>query len=390
MRKNKWEIDMKVKTKILVFILLSVFLFNSNLYSQKKNNKKENMPLKNLREVIVLETSLGNITIDLFEKIAPKHVNNFKNLVKSNFYDSTYFHRVIPGFVIQGGDPNTKDDNLENDGFGKPDQQTVEAELSHLSHKRGILSMARKGNDINSATSQFFICVADVPQLDGQYSIFGKVIEGMDVVDKIVSVPRDGRDNPKEHVYILKAYIKELEIPEPPENIKPTNPECNTDEIAVLETNMGVIKFGFYDKIAPKHTEQFKKLIKEKFYDSCTFHRVIPGFMIQGGDPYSKDSDRSNDGMGNSHLPNIPAEFSDLHHLKGTVAAARTNDPNSANCQFFINVNDNFFLDNQYTVFGNVIEGMEVAEKIVNVPRDDRDNPLDKVIIIKAYLQKKK
>lgn len=166
----------------------------TNIYSQKKSTKKMPLPDKNIREVVVLETSYGNIVIDLFEQIAPKHVENFKNLVKTNFYDSTYFHRVIPGFVIQGGDPNTKDDNRENDGFGKPEQPTVPAEFSHLSHKRGIVSMARKGNDINSATSQFFICVADVPQLDGEYSIFGKVIEGMDVVDKIVSAPRDGKD----------------------------------------------------------------------------------------------------------------------------------------------------------------------------------------------------
>jgi len=380
-----------MRKHIKIFIILFAILFSlNNIYSQKKSTKKTPMPEKNLREVVVLETSYGNIVIDLFEKIAPKHVENFKNLVKAKFYDSIYFHRVIPGFVIQGGDPNTRDEDRENDGFGKPDQPTVPAEFSHLSHKRGIVSMARKGNDINSATSQFFICVADVPQLDGEYSIFGKVLEGMDVVDKIVSAPRDGRDNPKEHIYILKAYIKEMDIPNPPENVKPTNPECNTNEIAVLETSLGTIKFGFYDKIAPKHTEQIKKLISEKFYDGCTFHRVIPNFMIQGGDPYSKDEDRSNDGMGSSHLPNIPAEFSDLHQLRGTVAAARANDPNSANCQFFINVNDNYFLDNQYTVFGNVIEGMDVVDKIVNVPRDERDNPLEKVIIIKAYLQKNK
>jgi cyclophilin family peptidyl-prolyl cis-trans isomerase len=378
---------MRHTVKLLTILVLSILLINV-LYSQKKTKKKIEMPKQNLREVVVLETSYGKIVIDLFEKIAPKHVENFKKLTKTKFYDSTYFHRVIPGFVIQGGDPNTKDGKRENDGMGKPGQPTVPAEFSSLNHKRGILSMARKGDDVNSATSQFFICVADVPQLDGQYSIFGKVIEGMDIVDKIVAAPRDSKDNPNEPIYILKAYTKELDIPEPQENIKPSNEKCNTSEVAVLETTLGTIKFGFYDNIAPKHTAQIKKLISEGFYDSTSFHRVIPGFMIQGGDPNSKNPDRSTHGMGNSNLPNIPAEFSKLHHLKGTVAAARTQDPNTANCQFFINVNDNFFLDNQYTIFGEVLEGMDVAEKIVNVERDQNDNPIKKVVIKKAYLKK--
>jgi cyclophilin family peptidyl-prolyl cis-trans isomerase len=378
---------MRQTTKSILLLLISLLLIFNNSYSQQKSKKNNEMKEENLREVVILETSYGNITIDFFENIAPKLVENFKNLTKSQFFDSIYFHRVIPGFVVQGGDPSTKGGgNRENAGMGQPGQPTVPAEFSNLSHKRGILSMARKGNDINSATSQFFICVADVGQLDGQYSVFGKVLEGMDVVDKIVAAPRDGKDNPLESIFILKAYTKYLPLPEPEENVKPKNEPCNTDEIVVLETSLGIIKFGFYDKIAPKHTAQIKTLINEKFYDGTTFHRVIPNFMIQGGDPNSKSLDKSTHGMGNSHLPNIPAEFSKLRHIKGTVAAARSNDPNSANSQFFINVNDNFFLDNQYTVFGEVIEGMDIAEKIVNVDRDERDNPNERVVINKAYL----
>jgi cyclophilin family peptidyl-prolyl cis-trans isomerase len=172
------------------------------------------------REVVVIETSLGNITIDLFENIAPKHVENFKRLITEKFFDSLYFHRVIPGFMIQGGEPNTRDNDRSNDGQGQPNQPTVKAEFSKLKHKRGILSMARKGHDINSGTSQFFIMVADYPPLDGQYSIFGKVIEGMDIADKIVSVPRDRNDNPEEHVYMKKVYLTKKSIIPSPENSK--------------------------------------------------------------------------------------------------------------------------------------------------------------------------
>jgi cyclophilin family peptidyl-prolyl cis-trans isomerase len=210
----------------------------------------------------------------------------------------------------------------------------------------------------------------------------------MDVVDKIVNAPRDQKDNPNEHIYMKKVYLKKMKIEPSEENMPIVNPEPTDGEIAVLETSLGTITFGFYDKFAPKHVQQIKHLIKDKFFDSTAFHRIIPGFMIQGGDPNSKDGDRSNDGLGNSYLPNIPAEFSKLHHLKGIVSMARADDINSANSQFFICVGDALFLDNQYSVFGKVLSGLEVAEKIVNVPRDENDNPKEKVIIKKAYLKK--
>jgi cyclophilin family peptidyl-prolyl cis-trans isomerase len=368
-----------------LLIIFAVLVFN-NLFAQQKKEEKKLVE----REVAVFETTYGNIIVDLFENIAPKHVEQIKKLINEKFYDSLYFHRVIPGFVVQGGCPNTRDDDRSNDGFGAPGQQTIPAEFSHLSHKRGIMSMARKGNDENSATSQFFICVADVKQLDYQYTIWGKVIEGMEIADKIVSAPRDAKDNPNEHIYMNKVYLKKMMIEPSPENEPLKNPEHSNDEIAVLETTMGTITIGFYDDVAPKHVAQIKKLISEGFYDNTTFHRVIPGFMIQGGDPNSKDDDRSNDGTGNSYLPNIPAEFSKLHHTRGVVSAARAQDPNSANCQFFICVGNPNFLDGQYSIFGKVIEGMDIADKIVAVPRDTNDNPNEKVIIKKAYLKKGK
>jgi cyclophilin family peptidyl-prolyl cis-trans isomerase len=162
------------------------------------------------KEVAIIETDFGKIIFEFLPDVAPKHVANFKKLATSGFYSGTAFHRVIPGFMIQGGDPNSKGNDRSTYGMGQPGQPTVPAEFSKISHKRGIVSAARRGDDINSATSQFFVCVADVPHLDGQYSIFGRVIEGMDVVDKIVSVPRDPRDNPLKKVVMKKVYIKKL------------------------------------------------------------------------------------------------------------------------------------------------------------------------------------
>lgn len=157
-------------------------------------------------------------------------------------------------------------------------------------------------------------------------------------------------------------------------------------EVAVLQTSMGKIVLEFFPKAAPKHVANFKQLARSGFYNGTKFHRVIPGFMIQGGDPNSKDNDRSNDGTGNSGTK-VPAEFTSIPHKRGILSMARSSDPNSASCQFFIVVKDSNFLDNQYSVFGRVIEGMDVADKIVSVKRDDRDNPLQPVTIQKVTIE---
>ncbi len=161
------------------------------------------------------------------------------------------------------------------------------------------------------------------------------------------------------------------------------------EDVAVLKTSLGTIVLRFNDKDAPLHVANFKALATAKFYDGTTFHRVIPGFMIQGGDPNSKDADRSNDGLGGSGK-NIPAEFNANKHLRGTVSMARANDPNSASSQFFICVRPQSALDGKYSVFGQVVEGIEVVDKVVAVPRDARDNPIDKVVMEKVTIEKRK
>jgi peptidyl-prolyl cis-trans isomerase B (cyclophilin B) len=138
--------------------------------------------------------------IEFLADKAPGHVKNFVDLARKGFYDGSTFHRVIPGFMIQGGDPNTKDRAASRDrhGTGGPGY-TIKAEFNDVPHKRGVVSMAR-AQDPNSAGSQFFICVKDSAFLDRQYTAFGRVVRGMEVADKIVSEPRDGRDNPNERV----------------------------------------------------------------------------------------------------------------------------------------------------------------------------------------------
>jgi peptidyl-prolyl cis-trans isomerase B (cyclophilin B) len=155
----------------------------------------------------IIKTKFGDMDVVFFPEKAPKHVENFITLAKSGFYNGTIFHRVIPGFMIQGGDPNTKDLNKpETYGQGGPSQK-LKAEFNDIPHRRGILSMART-NDPNSAGSQFFIVVKDSNFLDGQYTVFGEVVKGMEVADKIVSLPKNSRDLPTERAEMTIAVVE--------------------------------------------------------------------------------------------------------------------------------------------------------------------------------------
>ncbi|MCX6639144.1 MAG: peptidylprolyl isomerase [bacterium] len=149
-------------------------------------------------EIATIETRLGNMVVEFFPDVAPNHVANFIKLAKEGFYNGSTFHRVIPGFVIQGGDPNSKDNDRTNDGMGGPGY-SVNAEFNSKLHLRGTLAMARS-QDPNSAGSQFYICLAPLPQLDNKYTVFGQVISGMEVADKIAALKRDPNDNPLESV----------------------------------------------------------------------------------------------------------------------------------------------------------------------------------------------
>jgi len=162
-------------------------------------------------------------------------------------------------------------------------------------------------------------------------------------------------------------------------------------EVAVLETNQGTIVIGFFPDVAPKHVTRFKELVKEGFYDGILFHRVIPGFVVQAGDPNTKNPDfpREKYGSGGSDKGNLPDEYNSRPHIRGTLSAASTPQPNSSNSQFFICVARIPHLDGKYTVYGQVIQGMDVVDRIVNTERDRRDNPIEPMKIIRATLAKR-
>ena len=154
---------------------------------------------------------------------------------------------------------------------------------------------------------------------------------------------------------------------------------------AIINTNLGNIQFELLSDIAPETVRNFIKLAKSGFYDGTLFHRVIPKFMIQGGDPNTKESDKSTWGTGGPGY-NIKAEFNSRSHLRGIVSMARSSDPDSAGSQFFIVTSDSTFLDREYTVFGQIADGMEVADKIVNLPRDGNDCPLQEAKMLQVTI----
>ena len=188
------------------FIL--IFLIGVLLMSCSKDQK-----------VAVISTKFGDMVVEFFPDVAPKHVENFQILAEEGYYNGTTFHRVIPGFMVQGGDPNSKDLDRMNDGTGgragkffgigrenDPESWTVPAEFNNTPHQRGTLSMARSQN-IDSGSSQFFICHDNAPFLDGQYTVFGQLISGIEVVDQIVNSERDPRDNPLDRVEMTVSLV---------------------------------------------------------------------------------------------------------------------------------------------------------------------------------------
>jgi cyclophilin family peptidyl-prolyl cis-trans isomerase len=189
------------------FLICSLFLFAQFIHAQTVIKNFTPEEIKKMSETTaIIETKFGNIELKFYPDVAPNHVNNFIELAKKGFYDGTLFHRVIPNFMIQGGDPNTKNPDRSKHGMGGPGH-TVKAEFNNKPHKRGTLSMARSAHP-DSAGSQFFICVADAPFLNQKYTAFGEVVSGMEVADKIVSQPRDKSDNPNEKIE-MKIKITE-------------------------------------------------------------------------------------------------------------------------------------------------------------------------------------
>ena len=205
-----------MRTRTITALLLACALPLAAAQATKSKGKGAKVPRDYANTIATLQTDMGDIQIKFFYDKAPKHVENFVDLCAKGFYDGTMFHRVIPGFMIQGGDPNTKKAEDPSHPYGTGGnvvdgkEVRLKAEFNDTSHKRGIVSMARS-SDPNSASSQFFVVVKDSTFLDNQYSAFGEVISGMEVADKIAATPRGANDRPNQPVHIKKVLLSQAQ-----------------------------------------------------------------------------------------------------------------------------------------------------------------------------------
>jgi cyclophilin family peptidyl-prolyl cis-trans isomerase len=322
----------------------------------------------------VLETDLGTITVDLLPDFAPNHVGLFMELAAAGEYDGTTFHRVVRHGIIQGGDPLTKDSE-QVARYGQGGLEQVGDELSGEPHTRGAVAGIVVPGRPDSGGSQFFISVIDQPALDGQYTIWGRVAEGMDVVTAIseTHVDQDGRAT--ERVVLRRVTIRDT----PP--LEPLSFSTETAEAlaaygAVIETDLGSITVGLYPDRAPFHVRNFLRLAEAGVYDGMSFHRVVPGFVIQTGyvpsrrDPLTERQQRL--------VRTLEPEFNDTRHVRGILSMARGEDLASASTSFFICTDVATELDDQYTAFGVVVDGKDVVSSIESVATDG-ERPVDRV-----------
>jgi cyclophilin family peptidyl-prolyl cis-trans isomerase len=304
----------------------------------------------------VVETSLGSFIIDLTPETAPNQVAYFVKQAQAGAYDGTTFHRMVKFGMIQGGDPLSKDPSKRS-LYGTGGQNAVKAEARAPQVTRGSVAAVLVPGRPDSAGAQFFVVIVDQPTLGGQYTVFGKVNDGLEVVQKISETPVDGEGRATERVEIRHVTIRDTPPPQP----EPFSTE------SVLETSSGPITIEFFPDKAPNHVRQFLKMAQAGVYDGMAFHRVAPGFVIQTGALNTRQAPLTEKQQAIVH--NMPPEFNDTKHVRGIVSLARGDDPASGQTSFFICIGPSTALDGVYTAFGRVVDGMAAVEDIEAAPR---------------------
>lgn len=368
---------------VLIFLSLS----GTSVIAQPTPPRKKNAPppealvtpeeAANLEAVIT--TTAGVIRFEFYPFKALKHVQQFVRNARTGFYDGSAFHRAVARAIIQGGDPLLKDARTPRARWGTGALNQIADEFSEVKHMRGTVSTARIPNRPNSGGAQFFICASDQPTLDGEYSAFGQVTEGMDVVEQISLAPTDPQQLLNEPIRIISIKIE-------PKKVEPfksaTVAEMRRE--VLLRTSLGDITVALDPEIAPEHARNFLKLVQTGWYDHTAFHRVIPGFVVQAG-------------SGSSRLPlqahpadrwvhRIKGEFSPRPHIRGVLSMARANDPDSAETSFFICLAPAPSLDGKYSIFGKVVDGFETLDRMAQAPRQG-ESPVERIELIEATIK---
>jgi cyclophilin family peptidyl-prolyl cis-trans isomerase len=328
----------------------------------------------------VVTTGTGTIRFEFYPNKAPRHVEQFIALAGSGFYDGSAFHRVIQRGIIQGGDPLLKDPKTPRERWGAGGLNQIADEFSDLKHVRGTVSAVRIPGQQNSGGSQFFICASPQPQLDGQFSAFGQVTDGIDVVERISLAPTDSNGLTVTPVKIISIKIERKK----PEPFK----EATVDQMrkdVLLRTSLGDITLEMNPDLAAEHVRNFLKLCESGWYDHTAFHRVVPGFVIQGGIGSTRAGNKPH--PADKWVHKLKGEFSKtVLHERGVLSMARANDPDSADTSFFIVLGAATHLDGKYTIFGKVVDGFEAIELIEKTARNG-EAPVQRIELIEAAIK---
>jgi peptidyl-prolyl cis-trans isomerase B (cyclophilin B) len=341
---------------------------------------------KNLQAVF--DTTAGTFIIQFHADEAPNHVRHFIELARQGFYNGTAFHSMVAHGAVQGGDPETKNpadrSKYGTGGFN----MGLKAEISKIPFAQGTVIATTLPGAPDSAGSPFLICVTDQLQLTGQYTAFGRVVEGIQVLDKISMIPTDENQIAKDRVEIRSVTIRPIPVPPPPAPdpfTQETVAELSAFRV-VMETSKGVIVLEMLPEKAPAHVRHFLRLASTGAYDQSAFHRIAPGFVIQAGDLNTRREPIP--AAAQKFVVKIRAEINDVKHQAGIVSMARGDEIDSALTSFFIVLGDQPALDGTYTVFARVVDGMDVVQKIAATP-NDKERPLERVDIYSMRVVRK-
>ena len=328
----------------------------------------------------VIATDLGVIRFEFFANKALKHSQQFIKLARAGFYDGSAFHRVIPRGIVQGGDPQLKDPQTPRERWGAGALSQIADEFSDIKHIRGTVSTVRIPGRPDSGGAQFFICASPQPQLDGQFSAFGQVTEGIDVVDQISLVPTDSNGLTATPIRILSIKIERKKL----EPFKDATVDQMRKDV-LLHTSLGDITLEMDPELAPEHVRNFLKLVESGWYDHTAFHRIIPGFVIQGGVGSTRAGNKPH--PADKWVHKLKGEFSRTAlHIRGALSMARTSDPDSAETSFFIVLGPATHLDGKYTIFGKVVDGFDTIELIEKAARHG-ETPDQRIELIEAAIK---
>ena len=330
----------------------------------------------------VVNTTAGTFVIDLRPDLAPNHVGYFIKQARERAFDGTIFHRVIRLGIIQGGDPLSKDP-AKAKLYGTGGLGVLKAELNPERATRGAVAAVLLPNRPDSAGAQFFVCVTDQPALDGKYTVFGRVSEGMDVAQKISEAPSDDQGHPLARIEIASIAIRDTPPPEPEPFSTETSAELAAYR-AVLETTAGPITIELFPDKAPGHVRNFLRLAQTGVFDGTAFHRVVRGFVVQTGSLGSRGPLTEKQ---QKFVRTLPPEFNDTKHVKGILSMARGDDPNSASTSFFIVTGDASSLDGKYTAFGRVVDGVAALDAIEQAPVNG-EAPVTRIDLVRVRVLK--